>query len=159
MPSNIEQIMDILPQGYEDSCFETKAIERKRGIKSAKDLMLLCLIYLTQACSLLEISKYASLLGIAKISDVAFMNRFAKCGAWFEWIISRIRPEGLIQYEKPKSLDEYTIIGLDASDVSEKGATKRIWRMHYAIDIFNMRSMQYKITSNKTGESLKNFKL
>ena len=155
--NNIEQLMDNLPGSYEEACYKTKTIERNRKIKSARDLMKLCLIYLTQACSLLEISEYAMLLGIGKISDVAFMKKFAKCGPWFEWIISKIKPAPIIKYELPKGLEDYKIIGLDATDVVETGAAKRTWRLHYAINIYEMKSEQYKITAEKTGESLTNF--
>ena len=157
--NNIEQLMDMMPCGYEEACYETKAIERNRIIKNAHDLMKLCLIYLTQSCSLLEISQYANLLGIGKISDVAFMKKFAKCGEWFKWIIKKIRPSSIIRYEKPKILEKYKLILLDASDVVEKGAAQRTWRLHYAIDIYEMKSEQYKITTNKTGESLTNFSI
>lgn len=157
--NNIEQLMDLLPNGYEEQCYEKKAIERNRIIKNAKDLMKLCMIYLTQACSLMDISAYARLLGIGKLSDVAFMKRFSKCNEWFMWIINKIRPGIIISYTKPKKLEAYTIVALDASDVTEKGATKRIWRFHYAIDIFKMQSLEYKLTDEKTGESLTNFKI
>jgi len=157
--NNIEQLIEYLPLGYEEKCHETGAIERKRVIKDALSLMRLCLLYLTQACSLLDVSLYASLLSIGKLSDVAFMKRFAKCGKWFEWIIRKIRPQSLINYQKPEGLEAYTLVGLDASDVTEKGATKRVWRLHYALDILNMRSLQQKITDQKTGESLTNFEI
>jgi hypothetical protein len=154
---NIEKIMELLPSGYEKACYEKKAIERKREIKNAKDLMKLCLIYLSQKCSLMEISEIARLMGIGKISDVAFMKRFAKCGEWFKWILNEISPKGIVSYEKPEGMGKYDFIALDASDIVEKGATKRVFRLHYAIDIFTMTSAEYKITTEKTGESLTNF--
>jgi len=49
---NIEKLMELLPNGYEKACYETKAIERNREIKNPKDLMTLSLIYLSQKCSL-----------------------------------------------------------------------------------------------------------
>lgn len=99
----------------------------------------------------------ARLMGIASLSDVAFMKRFAKCVGWFEWILEKINPKSIMNYQKPKGLETYTFMAVDASDVTEKGAMKRIWCLHYAIDLFSMTSLQYKITSKKTGESLKNF--
>lgn len=154
---NLEKLMELMPEGYEAACYETKAIERNREIKNAKDLMKLCLIYLSQKCSLIEISEIARLMGIGKISDVAFMKRFAKCGEWFKWILSKISPKGIANYQKPKSMEAYNFVALDASDIIEKGATKRVFRLHYAIDIFTMTSLEYKITNEKTGESLTNF--
>lgn len=154
---NIEKIMEMLPEGYEQACYETKAIERNREIKNPAELMKLCIIYLSQKCSLIEISEIARLMGIGKLSDVAFMKRFAKCGEWFKWILENISPAKIMSYQKPTNMEKYTFVALDASDVCEKGATKRVWRLHYAIDIFTMTSLEYKITSGKTGESLTNF--
>jgi len=156
---NIEKLLELLPRGYEDACYETKAIERRRNIKSPMDLMKICLIYLSQKCSLLEMSETVYLMGMGKLSDVAFMKRFAHCGEWFRWILERIAPQKIIEYKKPKSMEKYTFVAFDASDITEKGATKRIWRLHYAIDIFTMSSLEYKITDEKTGESLTNFTL
>ncbi len=154
---NIDRLMELLPAGYEEACYETKAIERIRAIKTPADLMKLCLIYLSQKCSLVEMSEIARLLNIGKMSDVAFMKRFSKCGKWFKWILEQIIPAPIANYEKPKKIEDYTVVAVDASDISEKGATKRIWRLHYAINLFTMTSQQYKITSEKTGESLTNF--
>jgi hypothetical protein len=154
---NIEQIMRYLPVGYEKTCYETKAIERNREIKSAEDLMTLSMVYLTQNNSLLEMSEIARIRGIAEISDVAYMKRFAKCGEWFKSIIEKIKPKEVMKYEKPEKLDSYRFKVFDASDVCEKGATKRLYRLHYAIDLFTMTSDEYKITDRKTGESATNF--
>lgn len=70
---------NLLPDGWEKACFDSRAIERKRKIKNPNDLMQLCLIYLLQDVSLLQISEIANLLDIADLSDVAFMKRFASC--------------------------------------------------------------------------------
>jgi hypothetical protein len=155
--TNIDHLIELLPEKYEEACYEQKAIIRARNIKSAKDLMRLSLIYLSNKCSLVETSQLSSLMGFGKISDVGFMKRFSKCGNWFKWILEKIKPEKIIEYQKPKSLENYEPIAVDASDIVEKGSTKRIWRLHYAINIFKMTSQQYKITDEKTGESLKNF--
>jgi hypothetical protein len=154
---NVEQLKEILPAGYTAACYETKTIERAREIKNPSDLMTLNLIYLTQNSSLIEISEIARLKGIANISDVAYMKRFSKCGEWFKKIIAEIKPDEVINYEKPDKLKGYKLIAFDASDVCEKGAMKRLYRLHYAIDIFTMTSNEYKITDRKTGESATNF--
>ena len=155
--SNIKQLMSLLPRGYQQACFETKAIERNREIRNPKDLMTLCLMYLAHSSSLLEICKNAELLKICKISDVAFMKRFAKCNEWFKWNIDHLIPECVNTYSKPSILADYKIIGLDASNLIERGFTNRTWRFHYAMDIFELKSEQYKITPQDIGESLTNF--
>lgn len=70
-----------------------------------------------------------------------------------------IPPNPIIQYEKPKWLEPYRVIAVEASDIVEKGAVKRLWRLRYAVDLFSLTCCQFKITEQSTGESLKNFTL
>ena len=63
-----------LPKGYVQACFETKALERVREIKTPLDLIRLVLIYLTGGHSQLEMSVIAKQLGIADIADIAFLK-------------------------------------------------------------------------------------
>jgi len=152
--------MKEMPKGYEAACFSENAIQRKRGITDPNNLMMLSLFHLVNGCSLTEISVIAELTKLGKVSDVAFMKRFANCNDWFLWIISSLVTNGAISYKKPEWLEQYDVVeGVDASDVKEKGRSGRLFRLHYALDIFNMKSLQYKITTNKVGETLRNFEI
>ena len=155
----IATLMREMPDGYEDACYETGAIVRKRDVKNPDDLMMLNLFHLMTGCSLVEISTIASLAQIGEISDVAFMKRFKNCNEWFKWIINKTVSEGLIEYNLPKALDKYRILAVDASDVKEKGRSGRIYRLHFALDIKLMHAALYNITTNSVGEKLANFAL
>lgn len=155
--TNVDELIARLPKGYVEASRSTKALKRKRGIKSAEDLIKLILLYLTGGYSQIEMSIIAKSLGIAEMSDVAFLKRFSKCQAWLEWIVSQIIPSSIIEYKLPKSFESYTIVALDANDVSEKGRAKRIFRLHYAINIMKMCAVSFKITPQSVGETLLNF--
>ena len=155
--TNVEELIKRLPSGYEQASVATKALERKREIKTPVDLIRLVLIYLTGGYSQLEMSVLARTLGIAKISDVAFLKRFAKCKDWLSWIVSQIVPTPIIEYTSLSKFAPYQIVALDASDVTEKGRSGRTFRLHYAIDLLKMCSLSYKITTQKIGETLSNF--
>ena len=155
--TNVDELIKRLPQGYEQACMDTKAIERKREIKNPADLIKLVLLYLTGGFSQIEMSVISQELGIANISDTAFLKRFAKCKNWILWIISQIIPMPIIEYEIPHSFKNYIITALDASDVTEKGRSGRTFRLHYVFDIIKMCSLSYRITSQKVGETLLNF--
>ena len=157
--TNVEELITRLPSGYEEACRTTNALVRKREIKSAQDLIRLIFMYLTGGYSQLEMSVIARSMGIAKISDVAFLKRFAKCQAWLKWIISQVAPMPITNYAIPKFLEGYTLIALDASDVIEKGKAKRIFRLHYAMDLIKMCAVSFKLTSQSIGETLLNFEL
>lgn len=156
---NIVRLMMELPEDYEEECYKQGAIIRRRGVSNPADLMMLAMFHLQNGCSLLEMSEVARITKLGSMSDVAFMNRFEKCGNWFKSINEKITAECLINYQKPSCLEGKTVVAVDASDVVEKGRSKRIYRLHFALDIFKMISLEHKITTNKTGESLCNFTL
>lgn len=158
MDINIEELIKLLPEGYQQACYETKAIERKRTVQTPEELLVVCLYYIYGA-SLIETSQFARMNGTGKISDVAFMKRFTKSCAWFQWIAKNIKPQKMCQYQKPEKLQKYNVIAIDASDVYTKGAVKQAWHLHYALDLFSLNCQQYKITEEKTGETLKNFRI
>ena len=150
-------LVKLLPSGYEQACFEKKAITRKRTIKNPLDLLRLILFYLSGNKSLIDVSQFALISGIGKISDVGFMKRFVKCKDWIIWLAQHILPNPVIQYKKTEWLKPYQVLTIDASDIVEKGAVKKLWHLHYTVDIFSLTCSQFKITGQSTGESLKNF--
>ena len=152
-------LVKLLPSGYEQACFEKKAITRKRTIKNPLDLLRLILFYLSGNKSLIDVSQFALISGIGKISDIGFMKRFVRCKDWIIWLTQHILPNPVIQYKKPEWLKPYQVLTIDASDIVEKGAVKKLWHLHYAVDIFSLTCSQFKITEQSTGESLKNFAL
>ena len=68
-----------------------------------------------------------------------------------------ILPNPIMHYKKPDWLAPYQALAVDASDIVEKSAVKRLWRLHYAVDLFSLTCSQFLITEQSTGESLKNF--
>ena len=156
---SIARLLREMPEGYEEACFTEKAIQRKREISEPGDLMMLSLFHLLNGSSLEEVRLIAEMTKLGTLSDVALMNRFAGCNDWYKWIITSLVTNGAIGYRKPEWLEKYDVYGVDASDVKEKGRSGRIYRLHFALDLFNMRSGQYAITTNKVGESLRNFKV
>ena len=154
---NIEKLLEKLPEGVEKAANETGALKRRREIKTAYDLLMLVFLYIAHGLSYLEISVAAKMKGIAQISDVAFMKRFAKCGKLMEWLLENLNPQATAHYKKPIKFEKHDIKALDASVVTSGGKMRITHRLHFAIEIFKLKSDQYKITSEKTGESLTNF--
>ena len=155
----IKELVDLLPEGYEKECYEKKAIRRKRTIKNPLDLIVLLLYYLYDNHSLVDVSQFAILKNIGKISDTALIKRFVQCKDWIQWLISEMLPNEIIHYKKPKELEPYRVIAVDASDIVQKGAVKKTWHLHYGIDLFSLTCNQFKLTEQSAGESLKNFNI
>ena len=140
---NTDDLVKLPPSDYEQACFDKNAITRKRTIKNPLDLLRLVLFYLSGDKSLIDVSQFALMSGIGKISDVGFMKRFVKCKGWIVWLTQHILPNPVIQYKKPGWLEPYQALAIDASDVIEKGAVKKIWCLHYAVDIFSLTCRQF----------------
>lgn len=157
MNNNIEELLNYIPDDYEAMAKSSGAMQRAREIKSAKDLMLLCLTYLFKGLTLEEVAVFAGVKSIATISNVNFMKRFAKCRNWFKNIAANLQFPEEIGYNKPSVFEAFRIIAVDASDIVQRGKLKLEFHLHYAYDIFNMCTVEYKFTNNKVGETLKNF--
>lgn len=156
---SVARLIKEMPEDYEQACYETKAMQRKRGVTAPGDLMMLALFHLLNGCSLVEISAMAKLAKLGELSDVAFMKRFEQCNEWFKKILSETVTNGFTAYRKPEQMEKYRVIAVDASDVTEKGRSGRVYRLHYALDLYRMESLQYKITTQQTGETLRNFEV
>jgi hypothetical protein len=154
---NIDSLIKLLPEDYEKSARETKAIQRCRGVKSAKNLLKTQLTYLKSSISMKGIAAYARSEGLGELSDVSFMKRLAGSGEWFKVLLSQIDLSAVTAYEKPDWLKNYNVLAIDASKVTTKGAIKKTFLLHYSLDLFGMCTHEFKITDEKTGEKLTNF--
>lgn len=113
--------------------------------------------YLYDNHSLVDVSQFAILKNIGKLSDTALIKKFIQCKDWIQWLIVKMIPNEIIHDKKPKELEPYHVIAVDASDIIQKGAVKKTWHLHYGIDLFSLTCNQFKLTEQFTGESLKNF--
>ena len=100
-------------------------------------------------------------LGKMTLEEIAEATElsFVKCKDRIILLTQHILPNPVIQYKKPELLKPYQVPAIDASDIVEKGAVKKLWHLHYAVDIFSLTCSQFRITGQSTGESLKNFTL
>ena len=57
----VASLLRMMPEGYEEACYTTKAIVRNRGIKDPNDLMMLALFHLLTGCSLIEVSEISKI--------------------------------------------------------------------------------------------------
>jgi len=154
---SVARLIKELPDNYEEECWKQGAVRRWRGIKTPADLMLLILIHLLNGTSLLETSVIAHTAKLGEVSDVAFMKRLAQCKDWFVSICQTLLGRGMENYAQPEWLSNKTVVAVDASDVVEKGRSGRTYRLHYALDIFKMSSLQCNVTEQAIGERLVNF--
>ena len=152
-----EIIEKILPAGWEKKARELGAFVRKRGIANAAVLLRVLLIHLSDGCSLRQTAVRAREGGLTDVSDVALLNRLRSSGEWFGWMGQSLTAS--MSAWPPALLPGKRVRLVDGSIVCEPGATGSTWRLHYAIDLSNLRCDEVHVTTAKEGETLRRFQV
>jgi hypothetical protein len=153
-----EQIVKLLPEGWQEKAIELKAFRRAREIKSPKQLLKCILLYLTEGTSFAKTSALLSLSGEVNIVKMSLYERMRNSREWLKWLCQNIcRQAGLIA-PKPLFLENRNVILVDGTDEVKCGVRKQCYKLHYALDLFSLSARELLLTNNKTGEKLVNFK-
>ena len=85
-------VLGWLPAGLDltASAREYGALRRRRGIKSAEDLLRLALIYGATPLSLRTTAAWADAAGVAALSDVALLYRLQGAEAWLGALVGAL---------------------------------------------------------------------
>jgi hypothetical protein len=153
--SDWEQLVSLLPSNWETKSRELNALRRFRGFDSPNALLRTLMLHLLDGRSLRETVIRAREGNIADVSDVALLKRLRSCGEWFRWMAQACR-EDLVKPVNP-TRSSFRFILVDATHVSEPGATGTDWRIHYAFDLDSLECRDLKVTDKKVGETFKNY--
>lgn len=150
-------ITSFLPAGWETKAKELGALRRCRKVTEPGTLLRLLLMHLADGCSLRETVAVARAGGVANISDVALMKRLSASCEWLSWLCSGVMATWV--QEQPKSVFRLKrrLIVVDGSMIKEPGPTGSSWRLHYAIDLADLRCVEAHVTDRRTAESLERF--
>ena len=83
-----EKILPHLPENLEELAFKTGALQRKRGIRSATDLLKILFIYACQEISFRMLAAAACALGISAVSDTSLRKHVSKASSFLHEILS-----------------------------------------------------------------------
>ncbi len=160
-PKPIQEDWDILlkflPAGWQQKASEYGALVRRRKINSAEILLRVLLIHLADGKSLRTTATYAREAEICQINDVALLHRLKASERWFRWM-----SEQLVRKTHEFSLSEavlkqFRLRVVDASIISEPGATGSDWRLHYSLQLSDLGCDFFKITDASIGEGFQRF--
>ena len=85
-----EKILPHLPENLEELVLKTGALQRKRGIRSATDLLKILFIYACQEISFRMLAAAACALGISAVSDTSLRKHVSKASSFLHEILSSI---------------------------------------------------------------------
>lgn len=127
------------------------ALVRKRGVRSAADLLHLGLLYGPGGLSLRGVASHATEAGIADLCDVSLLDRLRNAGDFFadvlDHLLADLRGEALGDGRVGLSL-------VDGSTVSLPGSDGSNWRLHARYEPALGRFTDLAITEARTAEAL-----
>ncbi len=138
----------------EGTAKESKALQRKREVPSAKDLLRLILFYVTSDWSLRLVRVWALLTAIGYLSDVAVLKRLRNSKTWLGQLPVIIMQTRI---SRSKNLPEVRLRVVDATTISIPGSRSTDWRIHLSFDLRNLCLDRVEITDKHREESLARF--
>jgi hypothetical protein len=131
---------------------ETGAFTRARKIESPEVLLRLILMWAVAERSLMDTAAIAAEAGLADVSDVALVKRFAKAGDWLAALASDLLVEA-----QPPLPEGVRVRVLDATGITRAGRHGTDRRLHLGMDLSSNRIDSIELTNVKGTESLERF--
>ena len=159
--SDWEFIVSLFPVGWRDKFKEYKVLKFGRkfsGPDKEGDLLRVIFMHLACGFSLRTTVANAKAANIVDIVDVTLFKHFQKCEAFFGWCIQELLKENHT-YTHAIFSDNRQWKAIDGSLIREPGATGGFRRIHYSLNIPQLNADQIFITTQKTGETLRLFKV
>jgi len=151
------QLREHLPAGFdvEQTARACGAFKRARGVPNADALLRLALGYGACDMSLREDAGWASIMGIAQLSDVSLLHRLEKAAPWLGELLTALIAD---RSELPGGRwAGYRLRAIDATTICEPGATRTTWRLHAGYDLADGQVDQIELTDVRGAESLRRF--
>ena len=152
-----EVIESFLPARWQWQAKKTGSVKRMRGVDGYAKLFRLLMLHISGGLSMEQTIVRAKELGIAKITAMALHKRLSTAGAWFEWMCKQLIEErGNCGFENGV-LKGRRLLAVDGSDITEPGAKGSTWKLHYAIELPQLRCAHAQFDSCKNAENLNRF--
>jgi hypothetical protein len=158
-PSVIGRLSSLLD--LDASARHHKALLRKRGVRSAADLLHLGLLYGPGGLSLRSVASHATEAGIAELCDVSLLDRLRQAGDFFADVLHHLLTDkrgepsgaGCPRLSLPRlSLPRLSLV--DGSTVSRPGSDGSDWRLHARYEPACGGFTDLVITEARTAEAL-----
>ena len=143
--ANISSYIDL-----EETAKTTKAMLRRREVKSAADLLRRVLAYSICDWSLRMIGAWCAIIELGDLSDVAVLKRLRGCQTWLEKIIFSVLQR---RWKQRVHRSGVRLRIMDGTAVSQPGSTGTDWRLHLSLDLENHCLDGIEVTDAHTGET------
>ena len=148
-PSVIRHVSSLLD--LDASARNHKALQRRRGVRSAADLLHLALLYGPGGLSLRAAASFATEAGIADLCDVSLLDRLRNSGDYLADILDHLMADS--RGDAPAD-GQLQLSLVDGSTVSLPGSDRSDWRLHARYEPALGRFTDLTITEAQTAEAL-----
>lgn len=136
----------------DELAYATGAFVRRRELQSPSEVLQLLMTWAVAERSLRETAALAAEAGMADVSDVALLKRFARADGWLGALLAeRIADRG----EQFRPGMRMRLI--DATTVARPGSKQTDLRLHVGLDLGSHRIDSVELTDATGGESLERF--
>jgi hypothetical protein len=141
-------LLEFLPAKWEEQAWKLGTLKRCREFPDAATLLRTMLIHLVDGCPLRETAVRAQQGGIVSVNDTSLLRRLRQCGEWFRWIAQELMQSWTPPGAHVLNLNICKTVRLvDATCISEPGSTGTDWRVHYSIDLPDLRCHQLVVSN------------
>ena len=153
------------------SAREHEALVRRRQVRDGSSLLRLALVYGATRFSLRSTAAWAAQAGVARLSDVALLNRLRGAEVWLGWLLGELlsrelgvlaplrvagRAEGRVAGGYRLRLVDGSVIRPNSPAQARADAADRRegWRLHAAFDLADSRFSDLAVAPLGEGEAL-----
>jgi hypothetical protein len=129
---------------------ETKAIERRRGLRSGAALLRLSVAWSCGGQSIQDVAAWATERGVAELTEEALVQRLHRAGPFFQALAERLLPCG---GARPSWRGRVFRIA-DSTSLSQRASKGTDWRVHAVYDLGRGGFSHLAITDGHGAEAL-----
>lgn len=146
-------IVEALPTSLdlEATARQTRALVRRREVRKATDLLRLVLAYAVCDWSLRLVGVWATLIGLAALSDIAVRKRLQHCQQWLGKILVVVLQEHQVQLSARPGV---RLRLMDGTRISRPGSKGTDWVLHLSLDLGHLCLDGVEVTDAHSGETL-----
>lgn len=148
----MQKIFPHLPGNLESLAKQSGALQRKRGISSALDVLKLFFLYAVSGISFRMLAAAAQGLQISQISDTAWRKKFSQSIPFLHEVLQELLSPLFLPSPSLFSKEKNVLL-VDGSLIRQQGIHQHQQRVHLCYSLNQNRIQQVKVTDHHTAES------